>query len=184
MIFSKNDYSYKLERKLNSGGFGAIYQAIQRKNSTCKDKELNSLVAIKIIEIRSSDILEFVRNEISILTQIIQKKWAVKILNHFEMPFFSDRHQYALTFELLGPSLYDLKKYNQLNSLSIYSSNQLIKKCFKAVMSLHKLKILHCDIKPHNFCIGIFKQDKDKVFNWLRLVHWYEKWGGSVKELL
>ena len=54
--------------------------------------------------------------------------------------------------DLLGPSLEDLLKDNN-KKFNIKTTCLLGKKMIEVVRQLHQNMVIHCDIKPSNFCL-------------------------------
>lgn len=69
---------------------------------------------------------------------------------------------FAMAFELLGPTLSDLQKYNG-GYFSLKTTLLIADQMLQRVEDLHKINYVHRDIKPDNFCIGI-RDNKDMIY--------------------
>ena len=68
--------------------------------------------------------------------------------------FFFQEHL-CIVFELLNENLYQLLQHNHLQGISLNSINFIIKQILEAVEQVHRMGIIHCDIKPENILLKI-----------------------------
>ena len=136
---------YKLQKLINKSAFSYVYQGINIKNK--------ELVAIKLEDrIAMNNILE---SEAYILFNL--KGIGIPNL----ISYGKNRKYNILVEELLGPTLNDLLKLRQIkNGFSIKDICMIALQGLDRLEFIHSKKIIHRDIKPHNFLIG--KKD-DKI---------------------
>ncbi|KAK1305845.1 Serine/threonine-protein kinase AFC3 [Acorus calamus] len=73
----------------------------------------------------------------------------VRMLDHF---IFKDH--LCISFEMLGPNLYDLIKRNQFKGLSLSTVQLFAKQILRGLVLLKEAGIIHCDLKPENILIS------------------------------
>ncbi|KAK1286433.1 Serine/threonine-protein kinase AFC1 [Acorus calamus] len=73
----------------------------------------------------------------------------VRMLDHF---IFKDH--LCISFEMLGPNLYDLIKRNQFKGLSLSTVQLFAKQILHGLVLLKEAGIIHCDLKPENILIS------------------------------
>ena len=140
-----NKYSLYKNKKIGRGAFGEVYLGI--------NKQTKNYIAIKTESLKHNEnpqlkyetsVLKYLQGSIG----IPQIYFSTKINNY-----------YFMIMELLGPNLESLlNKMNRHFSLKtiIYLGIQMI----NIIESLHKRHVIHRDIKPDNFVIGLNKNDK------------------------
>lgn len=129
----------------------------------CCSREIdNEQFAIKII-----------RNKVAYSTQALLELKILEILNFQIDPndeyhiirkydhFIFKKHT-CIVFELLDLNLLDLLKKNHFSGLTLKTISYLIKDVLQAVYQLHKINIIHTDIKPENVLLKIDKEDHSK----------------------
>ena len=144
-----NKYSLYKNKKIGRGAFGEVYLGI--------NKQTKNYIAIKTESLKHNEnpqlkyetsVLKYLQGSIG----IPQIYFSTKINNY-----------YFMIMELLGPNLESLlNKMNRHFSLKtiIYLGIQMI----NIIESLHKRHVIHRDIKPDNFVIGLNKKDKNKLY--------------------
>ena len=128
-------------KKLGSGTFGEIYLGLNSltnkyiaiKSETINESKNNSLLKYE------SDILHYLQNG--------------KGIPEFYSYIKKDKYNYML-FELLGPSLEDLFDLCQ-HKFSLKTILQLGDQMISRIEFLHSKYLIHRDIKPNNFLIGL-----------------------------
>lgn len=134
---------YKLLEKIGEGSFGSIY-----KGENIRTKEL---VAIKIEPISNNT--KLLKNE-SIIYQFL--------INTEGMPnvkwFGKDSCNYYMVINLLGESLQSLKERKGTFSLKLVL--QIGIQIINLLRKLHNKGLVHRDIKPDNFLLGLNNKNK------------------------
>ena len=131
-------------KKLGSGTFGDIYLGLNTQtNTTC---------AIKCEEIKNQYNNSLLKYEADIL-QYLQKGIGIP---DFYAYISKEKYNFML-FELLGPSLEDLFDLCQ-QKFSLKTILQLGDQIISRIEFLHSRYLIHRDVKPNNFLIGLFQK--------------------------
>jgi serine/threonine-protein kinase len=128
---------YRIERRLGVGGFAVVYQAM--------DTIERVRVAIKIPHERvvNGDVLRGFRNEARVTAQLDHPN----ILPIKDASFIDD--QFVIVSHLGERTLSDrLRRRMSLENALDYALQMM-----EAVAYAHRMKVMHCDIKPENFII-------------------------------
>ena len=135
---------YKPLELISHGNYNYIYKGINTEN--------NEDVAIKLESRNTSSENQLLENEISFLYMLRHIPGVVKIITT------GHTKKYNILIEpLLGSSLYTLYLEHNKN-FNLKDICQISIQCIERLESVHNKGIIHCDIKPENFLIGL----KDK----------------------
>jgi len=129
---------YKIIEKIGEGSFGTIYKGENIRN---KDS-----VAIKIEKI--CDSYKLLKNEANIY-QYLKDVPGVPNIKWFG----KDEKHYYMVLPLLGDSLDILVK--SCNSFSLELTKKIGIQLINIISSIHERGLIHRDIKPDNFLLGI-----------------------------
>lgn len=133
---------YKLLKKLGSGSFGSIYQAEYEQK----------LYAIKLEEkIKQQNLLEHEANIMSYL-----RSPALPIVSAFG---YSRQHN-ILVMELMGKSLEDIFEEFPYKKFSVRCVCNIGFQMVEILEFIHNKHIIHRDIKPDNFVVGLNEKRK------------------------
>ena len=80
----------------------------------------------------------------------------VNVLHAFEF-----RSHICITFELLGPNLYEVLKLNSFKGLSIGLTRKICTQILVGLSYIKRKDIIHCDLKPENILLK--QNDKSNV---------------------
>lgn len=134
---------YKLLEKIGEGSFGSIYKG--------ENIRTNELVAIKVEPIIND--LKLLKNESKIYQYLIDNKGFPNV-----KWFGKDSQNYYMVINLLGESLQSLKERNQTFSLKLVL--QIGVQIINLLKMIHTKGIVHRDIKPDNFLLGLNSKNK------------------------
>jgi casein kinase I family protein HRR25 len=134
---------YKIIESIGSGSFGSIYKG---ENVRTKD-----FVAIKIEPIRNQT--KMLKNE-SIIYQYLKDVEGIPQVKWFG----KDDINYYMVISLLGESLQSLKTKYGVFSLKL--TLQIGIQVLQLIQTIHNKGLLHRDIKPDNFLLGMNENNK------------------------
>ncbi|KAH8759516.1 casein kinase I isoform delta [Diaporthe sp. PMI_573] len=149
---------YRADRKIGEGGFGFVYAGTFFRSHSAKsrltrlgtDIQSNEEVAMKLMHVRDdSDIVESeakTYNALSGGVGIPRVLW-----------FGQECDYYVLVHDLLGPSLEDLLNYCD-RRFSLKTILLIGDQAISRIEYIHSQGLLHRDIKPDNFLMGVGKQ--------------------------
>ena len=142
--------NYHIVDLLGQGISGRVYEVY--KNNDTKNR-----YALKIIKNK-----KVYRNQ-----SLIELKIVTTLNKNFPLNNHNDSHiisvydyffyqeHLCIIFELLNENLYQLLQHNHLQGISLNSINFIIKQLLEAVEQVHRMGIIHCDIKPENILLKI-----------------------------
>ena len=129
---------YKIISKIGAGSFGQIFKGQNIRTS--------ELVAIKMESIESDT--KLLKNE-SIIYQFLNGLTGIPSVKWFG----KDDNYYYMVINLLGESLQTIK--NQKGVFSLKLTLQIGFQALNLLKSIHEKGLVHRDIKPDNFLIGL-----------------------------
>jgi casein kinase I family protein HRR25 len=131
---------YEIIDQIGKGSFGKIYKA--------RNIRTNEHVAIKIESIKSE--YKLLKNETKIYNYLINTE-GIPVIKWFG----KDTENYYMVLNLLGESLETIKKNGFIFSLE--NIRYIGIKIIQLIENIHKKGLVHRDIKPDNFLIGLEK---------------------------
>ena len=129
---------YKILNKIGEGNFGFIFKA--------QNIRTNEFVAVKVEPIQNN-------------TKMIKKEAVIyQYLNNINRApvvkwFGKDDCNYYMVINLLGESLQSIK--NKVDAFSLLNVLQIAKQVISILEFIHSKGLIHRDIKPDNFLIGL-----------------------------
>ncbi|KRX06852.1 Protein kinase-like domain [Pseudocohnilembus persalinus] len=137
-------YRYEIVDTLGKGSFGQVLKVYDHKEKSTK--------ALKIIA-NKQKLFEQSKIEIELLQTIqvqpdFQQSNIIGILDNFVF-----RNHVCIVTELLSVNLFDLMQKNQFNPLSMELIRRIAIQLLNSIHFIHKLNIIHCDIKPENILL-------------------------------
>ena len=150
---------YHVVDLLGQGISGRVYE-VYKNNDTksryalkiIKNKKIylnQSLIELKIVTTLNKNFLSNNHSDSHIITVY---------------DYFFHQEHLCIVFELLNENLYQLLQHNHLQGISLNSINFIIKQLLEAVEQVHRIGIIHCDIKPENILLKInIEKDKNDI---------------------
>ncbi|CDW89714.1 UNKNOWN [Stylonychia lemnae] len=150
---------FKVIKKLGSGAFGEIYKGKKYSLSinicVVEKKKTGEFYAAKIEKATkyAKHVMLFWESK---LIHKLRGKTCVPGLHYVGTDNSNESSQFhVMIMDMLGPSLEDLFQA---------CKRQFDLKTLKRIEKVHDERIIHRDIKPDNFLIGITEQTKDSIF--------------------
>ncbi|CEF69417.1 Protein kinase domain and Serine/threonine-/dual specificity protein kinase, catalytic domain and Protein kinase-like domain-containing protein [Strongyloides ratti] len=144
--------TYTIDKLLGEGGYGFVY------NVTCKED--NQKYAMKIERESRLGSNPKLKMEVKILKDLASvncpKSHFVKLYDRCKK-----KDYYLIVIDLLGLSLFELKKKCKNLEFSDSTAFNVGIQCLESIEELHKFNFIHRDIKPTNFVIGL--EDKNNI---------------------
>jgi len=134
-------YRYEVLKVIGKGSFGSVVKAY--------DHKLQIHVALKIIR-NEKRFHRQAAEEVRILEHLRKqdKENSYNIIHMLE--HFQFRNHMCITFELLSINLYELIKKNKFQGFSLQLVRKFAHSMLQCLESLHRNRIIHCDLKPEN----------------------------------
>lgn len=142
---------YEIMRSLGEGTFGKVVEVRDLKSSPSPTSigEKECRLALKVIK-NVPKYREAAKLEINVLRTLQEndpdcKRMCIRMLEYF------DYHGHiCLTFELLGPSVFDFLKSNSYHPYPLEQVRHICYQLAYSVAFLHDNKLTHTDLKPEN----------------------------------
>lgn len=136
----EQDYYYRLVEKIGEGTFGTVFKAV--------DQRSNKLVALKKVKIRKADDglpKEFLREVESL--KYVSNENVIKIRE-----VFVGRTNINIVYELMETDLNKLSE-NIGRPFTMIEIKILMHMLLQGLESIHRLGLMHRDIKPQNLLL-------------------------------
>ncbi|XP_013772656.1 dual specificity tyrosine-phosphorylation-regulated kinase 2-like [Limulus polyphemus] len=134
-------YRYEMLKIIGKGSFGQVIKAYDHKN--------HQQVALKMVR-NEKRFHRQAQEEIRILDHL-RKQDKDNTMNLIHMlEHFTFRNHICITFELLSINLYELIKKNKFQGFSLQLVRKFAHSLLQCLDTLHRNKIIHCDLKPEN----------------------------------
>jgi len=130
--------TYRLSKKLGQGSFGEVFKATDLRTGVEYAAKLERTTSKEFTLAHEAKVL-----------QVLQGGLGIAKLMHFGKESIYN----VMVMDLLGPSLEDLK--DRFRTFSLVTVLMLAMQMIDRIEYLHKKGILHRDIKPDNFALGL-----------------------------
>ena len=142
----------RIIKMLGQGTFGKVMK--------CLDRTTNKLVAIKVVR-AIQKYRDAAQIEMRVLNTL-KKNDPTNVHQCIHMlESFDYRDHVCMTFDLLGPSIFDFLKTNEFRPFSLAHVQSIGLQLIHSVAYLHKLQLVHTDLKPEN--ILLYEGDYTKM---------------------
>ncbi|XP_065846097.1 tau-tubulin kinase 1-like isoform X2 [Oscarella lobularis] len=140
---------WKLTKKIGSGGFGEIYEAI--------DGKTGNKVALKLEKLEQRK--QILKMEVAVLKKLQGFHHICELLGYGRNMKFN-----YMVMTLQGRNLAELRKEQPGCHFSASTALRLAQQALKAIRSIHACGFLHRDIKPSNFAVGASPSTRHTVY--------------------
>ncbi|KAL3923619.1 MAG: hypothetical protein SGILL_001554 [Bacillariaceae sp.] len=156
---------YLVESELGSAAFSTAYRCIDLSS---EDSDGQEEVCLKVIK-NTKDFFDQSLDEIKILELLRQTGQCDENCVIRMKTFFYYREHLVIVTELLRQNLFEFGKFIVDNDEEPYFTiprlAYLTRQCFVALRFVHKLGLVHSDIKPENILLGSYSRAKIKVID-------------------
>ena len=147
-------HNYVIVDLLGQGTFGQVVkcQKVPSASNTAGDEGMEE-VAVKVVKNKPAYFNQAL-TEIRILKFVKERliKGPDSVFVEME-DYFKHKDHLCLTFEILGPNLYELLKGNQFRGFPTAVVRKYVMQILSGCKALAQEKIVHCDLKPENILI-------------------------------
>jgi len=161
---------YYVQNELGSAAFSTAYRCVDlNSGKEGDDKEMYyDEVCLKVIK-NTKDFFDQSLDEIKIL-ELLRQTDQCNEHNILEMKtFFYHKEHLIIVTELLRQNLFEFGKYIMENDEPRYFTRQrlcyIARQCLVALSFVHKLGLVHSDIKPENILLASYSKAKVKVID-------------------
>jgi len=161
---------YYVQNELGSAAFSTAYRCVDLNSG--KEGDDNEMyydeVCLKVIK-NTKDFFDQSLDEIKIL-ELLRQTDRCNEMNILEMKaFFYHKEHLIIVTELLRQNLFEFGKYIMENDEPRYFSRPrlcyIARQCLVALNFVHKLGLVHSDIKPENILLASYSKAKVKVID-------------------
>lgn len=160
---SKIGKTFKLNRKLGSGGYGEIYDATNLEKNVDVAIKLEACSTKTPLLFYEARLYQYIHKEIfenSVDELLATKRRAQENIGFPEVYYCSNEGDHnIMVMEKLGPDLEELFNICQ-RKFSVKTVCMIAIQALQRIQFLHEKQFIHRDVKPQNFCIGKGKNSK------------------------
>jgi len=143
---------YKCKRKIGAGAFGDIYLGV----TTCEEKKKQVAIKIQRHYYKTENLPSLLAHEYTVYNSLENLEGIAR--THY---FKSEKHKCVkyniMVLDILGPSVSDLYSFCN-RAFSLQTVCQIAIQILTRLEAIHSRGIIHRDIKPDNFLIGVKEQ--------------------------
>jgi len=143
-IIKVNGVDYKIDKDIGSGGSCVVYRAVQMKKN-------GQQVALKIVDLSNanSELTKIFENEIQFLEQLQGSNYVIEMIDHQRI-----QDKLLVVMELGERNFKEqMKIYKENRRLDEHTLKFVWSQMLQCVNVIHKLNIVHADLKPANFVL-------------------------------
>lgn len=152
-LFGKVIDNYHFISKLGNGAYAEVWMAYHHIK--------NDFFAVKV---QNHDSYEEARDEVRLLRQLKEAPFTSHLIESFIVKENKFKY-YAMVFPLFGNNLDKITRYDKYNDgLPEKLVLKFLEQSTQALKFLHhKMKVIHCDLKPENFMVSTLTNKSKKI---------------------
>jgi serine/threonine protein kinase len=161
---------YLVQNELGSAAFSTAYRCIDLHSGQVDEdgEEYHEEVCLKVIK-NTKDFLDQSLDEIKVLELLRRTEQCDQNCLVEMKAFFYHREHLVIVTELLRQNLYEFGKFIMENDEPPYFTRQrlcyITRQSLMALDFIHKLGLIHSDIKPENILLSSYSRAKVKVID-------------------
>jgi dual specificity protein kinase YAK1 len=149
LVLAKGDYIVKSDTTkfmaislLGVGTFGQVFKCVSNEGEE---------VAIKVVK-GTNRHYQYEMNELRILNKLRDSQLNAHFVELYDA--FVYKQHLCIVVELLSKNMYDITKILRYQGMQFQDVRVVLKQILEGLTELHKLGIIHCDLKPENVLVA------------------------------